>query len=52
MAVNWSTIATTFFPHDGLLAMSGEAISDQELFILFEAARWAPSLLCLIVNRN
>ena len=24
-------------------AMSGEALSDQELFTLFEAARWAPS---------
>ena len=24
-------------------AMSGEPVSDQELFVLFEAARWAPS---------
>ena len=33
-----------FFPHRwSLRALSGEPITDEELFTLFEAARWAPS---------
>ena len=45
-----SSIRKADYPIDKLFldrwsprAMSGESISDEELFILFEAARWAPS---------
>jgi nitroreductase len=48
--VKGSAVRTADHPIDGLFldrwsprAMSGEAIDEAELFVLFEAARWAPS---------